>query len=289
MSQQMYMGTRGHERWVKAPATSADFSRRGYSTQLNFLNGGASMRRSHGTHAEYGMSWPVAGRLEMRPVLDFAGRVYDNDPLAKYLVPENLIYFIDPMEMELNLAPIQWGNPVLACNDAPSLLKDARPEPVQTGANTAGYPTFSAVYTFTAASTPRSFYLPIPPGHTLHAGFHGSATGDAGVQVTPVGEAPEMLNPLGLGSTRVADSFTGVSGVDIQIAGSPGDTLTLTALILQVLRSDRAPEGGPFISGRGHSGCSFASEPTVVALSSVNERAEVSVSAKLVEVGSWLA
>lgn len=284
MAQQFWFGTRGHERWVKAPATSADFSRKGYATQLNFVNGGASVRRSAATHAEYNMSWPVLGRLELRPVLDFASRVYDNDPLAKYLVAENLVYFIDPMEMDLNLAPINWGNPVLACIDAPSLFKDARPAAMATAPNSADYPTFSAKYTFTAATVPRSFYIPIPPGHTLYAGFHGSATGTAGVQVTPVGGASSKLSALGLGQTRVSDSFTGVKGVDIQLVGSIGNTLTLTALILQVIRNDRVPEAGGYISGRGHSGCAFAAEPNVIALSSVNEGAEVSANAKLVEV-----
>jgi hypothetical protein len=178
---------------------------------------------------------------------------------------------------------------VLSCGDGPSLLKDARPEAVATAANAAAYPSFSAEYTFTAASVPRSFYLPIPPGHTLHAGFHGSATGAAGVQVTPVGGPPVLLTPLGLGQTRVANTFTGATGVDVQITGAIGNQLVLTALILQIIRSDRVAGGGPYISGRGHAGCAFAEEPTVIALSSVNERAEVSVSAKLVEVGSWLA
>ncbi|WP_025157273.1 hypothetical protein [Leifsonia aquatica] len=295
MAQVMWMGTRGNETWVKAPASSADFSRKKLPTQLSFVNGGSAVLGSRTSHAEYNMSWPVAGRLEMRPVLDFAAGIYDNDPLAKFVVPENLVYFIDPMEMDLNLAPINWGNPVLACSDAPSLLNDVRsgvaaprPEAVRTSANTMRYPTFSARYTLTDTSVPRSFYLPIPPGHTLWAGFHGSATGDAGVKVSPVGSAGRYLTPLGLTGQRVKESFQGATGVDIQLDGSPGDTLTLSALILQIVRSDRAPQGGEYISGRGHSGCAFADEPTVTALSSVNERAEVSVAAKLVEVGAWL-
>lgn len=288
MAQLMWMGTRGHEQWVKAPASSADFSRKKYSTQLNFVNGGAAILSSRSSHAEYNMSWPVAGRLELRPVLDYAARIFDNDPMAKFIVPENLVYFIDPMEMDLNVAPINWGSPVLSCSDAPSLLKDARPVPVATPANEAGYPPFSAEYTFTDASVPRSFYVPIPPMHKLWAGFHGSATGSAGIQITPVGGVGGMLTPLGLFQARVADSFEGATGVDIQIVGNPGDTLTLTALILQVIRTDMVPEAGGYVSGRGHSGCAFADEPQVIALSSVNEKAGVSGVAKLVEVGAWL-
>lgn len=289
MGQVMWMGTRGHERWVKAPATSADFSRKKFTTQLNFVNGGAAILGSRTTHAEYNMSWSVAGRLEMRPILDFAGHVYDNDPLAKFLVPSNLIYFIDPMEMDLNLAPANWGHAVLAASDAPSLLADARPEAVVTDANEAGYPTFSAKYTFSSASAPRSFYIPIPPGHKLWAGFHGSATGAAGVQITPVGGAASKLSPLGMFQARVADSFAGGAGVDIQLVGNPGDTLTITALILQVIPNDELPESGGYVSGRGNSGCAFADEPTVTALSTTAPRAEVSAAAKLVEVGAWLS
>lgn len=288
MAQQMWFGTRGHEQWVKAPATSADFSRKKYSAQLNFTNGGAAILASRMSHAEYNMSWPVAGRLELRPILDFAGRVYDNDPLAKFIAPGNLIYFIDPMEMDMNLAPVNWGHPAIAASDAPSLFADARPTAVGTSANTMAYPTFSALYAFTASSVPRSLYIPIPPGFTLWAGFHGSATGAAGVQVTPVGGAARKLTPLGLSAQRVTDSFTGVSGVDIQLTGAVGNTLTLTSLILQVLRSDEVPDGGGYISGRGNSGCAFADEPTVTALSTTAPRAEVSAAAKLVEVGAWL-
>ena len=158
-----------------------------------------------------------------------------------------------------------------------------------TPANTADYPSFSARYTFTAKSIPRSFYLPIPPGYKLHAGFHGSRTGGASIQVTPVGGAPVKLTPLGLGQTRVNTEFSGVSGVDIMLAGAIGETITLSALVLQIIRADKVPEAGGYISGRGHSGCAFAGEPNVIALSSVNERAEVSGAAKLVEVGAWLA
>ncbi|MBG6106636.1 hypothetical protein [Frigoribacterium sp. CG_9.8] len=288
MAQQMWFGTRGHEQWVKAPATSANFSRKKFTTQLNFVNGGAAILGSRTTHAEYEMSWPVAGRLEMRPILDYAGHVYDNDPLAKFMVASNLIYFLDPMEMELNLAPVNLGHAALAASDAPSMFVDARPSAVATPTNTQGYPTFSAVYTFTAATTPRSIYVPIPPGFKLWAGFHGSATGTAGVQVTPVGGAARKLTPLGLAGQRVVDTFVGVSGVDIQLAGAVGDSILLTALILQVLPSNDMPDGGGYISGRGNSGCAFADEPTVTALSTVNVRAEVSAAAKLVEVGSWL-
>ncbi|MGN6324497.1 hypothetical protein [Pseudolysinimonas sp.] len=286
--QQMWFGTRGHERWVKAPQTGADFSRKKFSSQLNFLNGGAAILGSRASHAEYNMSWPVASRLDLRAILDFAGRLYDNDPLAKYMVPANLIYFVDPMEMELNLAPISWGSPMLAATDAPSLLADARPDVVATDANTAGYPSFSAEYAITAASVPRSFYLPIPPGYKLWAGFHGSATGAGGVQVTPAGGAPTKLTALGLGQTRVQDSFAGATGVDIQLVGNAGDTIKLTALILQLIKTSFVPDPGGYISGRGHSGCAFADEPQVVALSTVNHRAEVSGAAKLVEVGAWL-
>lgn len=288
MGQLMWMGTRGHEQWVKAPATSADFSRKRMTKQLDFVGGGAAIRGSRTTHAEYNMSWGVAGRLEMRPILDFAGHVYDNDPLADHVVAGNLVGFIDPMEMELNLAPVNYGNPVLSAADAPSLFADARPQAVATPANTQGYPTFSAKYTFSAATAPRSFYIPIPPLHKLWLGFHGSVTGSAGIQATPVGGAASKLTPLGLTAERVHNSIPGQGGVDIQLVGAPGDTLTLSALIIQVLRNDRVPEGGGYISGRGHSGCAFLDEPTVTALSTTAQGAEISVAAKLVEVGAWL-
>jgi hypothetical protein len=288
MGQVMWLGSRGHEQWVKAPATSADFSRKKFTTQLNFVNGGAAMLGSRMTHAEYNMDWNVASRLEMRAILDFASHVYDNDPLAKFMVADNLIYFIDPMEMDLNLAPAHWGHGALSATDAPSLLSDVRPITVATGVNTSRYPTFSAQYTLTTASIPRSFYIPVPPGHTLWAGFHGSATGNGGIQATPVDGVAGKLTPLGLTGQQVVDQFSGVTGVDFQLTGDAGDIITHTALILQVLRDGKMPEGGGYISGRGHSGCAFADEPTITALSTTHHRAEVSGAAKLVEVGAWI-
>lgn len=286
MSQQMWFGTRGHEQWIKAPMTGADFSRKKYTTTLAYLNGGAAVQASRTSHAEYQMTWNVASRREMRPIQDFQSHAYDNDPLAKRMVKENLVYFIDPMEQDLNLAPIFWGNPILSATDAPSLIQGARPVPVATPSNTLHYPSFSAQYTVPSNPTFRSFYMPCPPGFTLWVGAHGSASG-ASVQVTPAGGAAVQLPLLAVTSqTLVGSAFT--SGIDISLSGFAGTTITLSALIIQCLPTGSVPQPGSYISGRGHSGCAFGDEPKVTAYSSVNRRAEVGMTASLIEVGAWL-
>lgn len=282
MSKQMWCGPRGFERWVKAPDTEADFSRKKASALISFDNGRADVAGSIGSHAEYAMSWNVMTRDEARPILDMQAGVYSTD-----LSDQPVIYFIDPMQMDTNLAPLNWGFPASATQDAQSLLKGARPEAASTPANTLGYPALSAKYTISASTESRSFYIPIPPGFKLWVGFHGSVTGDGAVTVTPVDGDVTELTPLAVTSTtRVNASFSSASGADIQITGSNGDTVTLSALILQVLPASATPKTGGYVSGQGHSGCKFADVPQVTAYSSVSRYKQVGMTAKLIETGA---
>lgn len=281
MSHMMWFGNRGYERWVKAPAAGADFSFASRSEGVEFDGGGADVLGSAGSHARYEMEWNVLTRDQAQDIASAAFGIY-----STALGETPLVYFIDPMQADRNIAPVSAGFPAAAARDAASLVKGIRPKAVATTSNALGYPALSAEYTLSAEGTPHSFYVPIPPGHKLWAGFHGSATGAGKVEVTPVGESGVTLTPLAVTSTtRVNTDFTG-SGVDIAIAGNSGDKVTIAALILQILPADATPKTGGYLMPLGHSGCAFLGRPRTIAHSSRAEnRRQVAMSATLVEVG----
>lgn len=272
----MWFGTRGYETWVPMPAIDADFSRKGWASTSAFLNGGARVKKSAASHAEYNMAWNLGTRDALRPITDFSAGVFG----------DGLIYFIDPMAADKNVLPQHMAFPGQAEKGAPVLLKGAKPTFSNTPANTLRYPSRSATYA--AGTTTTSLYLPIPPGSVAWVGAHGSATGTAKVRVTPVSGALTTLTLLPVTSTtRVNASFTG-TGIVIDFTVPAASTLTLSGLIAQILPAGAVPAAGGFISGQGHSGCSFAEEPVVTAYSAVLEAAQVGMTAKLVEVGAWL-
>lgn len=284
----LYFGTRNHERFVPMFIPGADYSRVGYSSKSQYLNGGARLRRSKATHREYVMTWPASStRDELRPIIDFFDGVYDDNDGT------NLIYFIDPVAADKNVAPQIWGSPALGAGDGMPLISSVRPTLSATPANTLGYPARSATYTLTGSETAETLYIPIPTGFTAWVGAHGSATGSGGVQVTPF-NGPAAGTPVTLtllaetNATRVNASFasTAYSGIELQLklAGS----VTLSGIIVQILPTGTTPETGGFISGQGHSGCDFESAPQVTPYQITGRSEAVGMTMKLTEIGSWI-
>jgi hypothetical protein len=97
----MWMGTRDFADWVPACSINADFSSVGWSAKTTYLNGGAYVRRSRGTHKEYELNWPLSPRDDLRKI----------DDLAKGLWGDGLIYFLDPFAMDKNVLPPHWASP----------------------------------------------------------------------------------------------------------------------------------------------------------------------------------
>lgn len=286
----MWFGTRGYCQWVPMVDADADFTKEGWSASTQFLNGGNVVRGSKAGHREYLMSWS-AGRTrdELRPISDFADGVYDSDSTG-------LIYFISPDSADKNAAPQSLAFP--GQEDAPSLCLDVQPSLVATSANDYGYPARSAQYVLAGTETMRKVYIPIPPDYSAWVGFHGSATGDAGLQVTEFvnGDspyaAPTVLTPLGVNtSTRVNAEF-GLSGgaqkgIEIQLVEDSG-TITLSAIIVQILPTGVTPGVGNYISGQGHSGCRFVGKPQTTFYFIGSRRESIGMTARLNEVGAWL-
>jgi hypothetical protein len=127
-------------------------------------------------------------------------------------------------------------------------------------------------------------WIPIPSGHTLHLGVHGSATSTAAINYTPDGGSATAVTPLGVTTSQLTNTtVVGETGVTLSAQGL--GYLTLSGMVVQVLPTGTAAPMGSFVSGRGHSGCRFASSPQIMGLSSALDK--ISASAVLVETGSW--
>lgn len=281
---QMWFGTRDYAMWIPCPDTEADLSQVGWSGSQQYISGGVGVRNSWAAHKTFQFSWNMNTRDRLRAISDFANGVYGTGPF----------YFIDPMAADKNVLPAHWAFPGQAALDAPILRGDSRPNPVTTASNTMGYPTTSVTYDLTTGAS-QTLYIPIPPDSVAWVGAHGSSDGDGGLRVRPhisgiTYAADEYPTLLGLDTTtRVNTSYPGSAyrGIELAIEGDTATTTTLTGLIVQILPVGVTPEVGGFISGQGHSGCTFSGKPTLVAYSSAIGGGMVGMTAVLEETEAW--
>jgi hypothetical protein len=281
----MWFGNRNYMQWVRAPQINYDSSKRGYASTATFLNGGAFVKRSATAAKGYNFTWTLKNRDEVRAINDYADGVFGPGAL----------YFLDPFAMDKNLLPQFWAVPSLASLDAPLLAgmyDDDRPSILPTTPNANAYPFNTATYTLTSGVHLSQVWLPCPPGYSLWFGAHGSATGTAGVTVTPT-TGPNTVGsvlpvPLLAESdiTRVNTQINGdvYNGALLSLSGV--GTLKLSGLMAQCFRNGTTPPLGGFISGQGHSGCSFVEEPTLTNYSAGIDRA--GIVANLIETEGWL-
>jgi hypothetical protein len=215
-SKLMYFGTQERMTWIKAPAYNPDISKVGWQTTNQFLDGGASVRRSITAHKEYQFAWNLASSADISAIRNYADGLYG----------DGLIYFLDPFAMTTNLLPQYWAAPRLA-GDAPSFDNGnaTRPTLTATPANAYAYPTKSAVYTFNTASIFRTLYIPIPTGYAFNFGANGSSTGTAAVVVADANAAPTVTTRINYakdaGFEYGTNGATGVAGTLTQQTASP--------------------------------------------------------------------
>lgn len=284
MVNQMWFGTRDYMTWVPFPSVNVDASKAGRFSQTDYLNGGAAVKRSANAHKVYNLSWAMKTRAELRVVTDFADQLFG----------EGAIYWADPFAMDANMLPQAWASPVLGGLDAAILNgTTVRPTLVNTPTNPLGYPTRSALYTTGAVAVVDlpTVWVPIPPGYVAWVGAHGNVGTGGVVVVTPTINASSAgantsLTMLAVTSTtRVNASFSSASydGILVRLGGS--GTLTLAGLIVQLLPIGATPATGGFISGQGHSGCTFAEQPSLTQYNAVLDK--VGLNVKLVETEQW--
>jgi hypothetical protein len=279
----VWFGTRDKMQWVQAPAVSLDASKFDWAAQTNFLNGGANVRRSVASHKEYQMAWDLTSRALIRVVTDYADGLFGS----------GAIYWVDPFAINTNLLPAYWASPFMGAFDGVNLTgTTTAPTLTPTAVNTNGYPTQSAVYTVAAGTKP-TVWVPIPAGYTLWIGAHGVAGTGGVVVATPTTGPTTIGTPVNLTmlsvttTTLVNQSFdyaSGYDGVLISLGGT--GTVTLSGIVVQAFPTGVTPPLGSFVSGQGHSGCTFAAQPTLTLYNAPMDL--VGLTAKLVETQAWV-
>lgn len=269
--------------WIACPNVDIPSNSVAWSTSTQYLNGGAHVRSSTASHKEYELSWDMVSRDDMIPVMNYAEKLYGDGP----------IYWVDPFTADYNVLPQYLASPFQVLDDGPPILaNNVNVTEVATPTNTNGYPTRSTRFTYTDDTTQRlNIWVPIPPGYKGWVGVHGfDASGDAGVIIRPTNGAgfgadvAATVLPV-TSSTRVVDEVAG-DGLFLTLAdANPGDSITISGIIVQILPDGVNPSIGGFASGQGHSGCSFAERPDYVPYSAAFGSG--GVSATLVETEAW--
>jgi hypothetical protein len=275
-----YIGTREKMFEMRAPSVTMPSSKAGFNSQIDFLNGGASVRRSKAARKQYTLSWNSISRDEARILLDLADGIYGNGN----------IYWHDPFAADRNVLPQWWASPMQGIYDGLPLNAGSRGIAFPTASNTLNLPVESIEYTV-ALGTTRSVWIPIPMGYTAHVGAYGvDGTGGTLVATPSTGPttegADDTLTLLDVtDDSRFTNSYSSANfdGVTLRLGGS--GTILLTAIMVQVLRTGVTPQTGKFISGQGNSGVSFAAQPSYTPYSAALDK--VGVVAELVETGGW--
>lgn len=276
-----YIGTKRRMTEVRAPSVNMPSGKQGFGSELIFTNGGASVRRSVASHKRYTLTWNSVDRDDARVVLDIADGLYG----------EGDVYWHDPFVADRNVLPQWWATPSQGGYDGLPLNAGARGSLVNTPANTLGFPLESIDYAVVENQS-RTVWLPVPPGYTAHVGAYGvDGTGGA-VEVRPTLAGEEVATATTLTLLEVSDNSRfnatfpasdGLDGVELSLGGV--GTVTLTGLMVQVLEDGVTPEAGGFISGQGHSGLSFLTQPSYTPYSAVHTKA--GLAAQFVETGGW--
>lgn len=276
-----YIGTRQKMFEVRAPSVNMPSGKQGFVNQMQFLNGGTSIRRSIASHKRYSLTWNSVERDDARIILDLADGVYGTGP----------IYFHDPFAADRNVLPQWWATPSLGGYDGLPLNAGPRGDIIPTPTNSLNFPLESIQYNVTQFQS-RRVWVPIPPGYTAHVGVYGNSAGGGLVQATPTLAGADAAPATSLTMLLLSDNSrfnatfaasSGYDGIELFLGGS--GTVDLYGMMVQVLKDGVTPETGGFISGQGNSGLFFVSQPNYTPYSSVFTRA--GLVAELVETGGW--
>jgi hypothetical protein len=276
-----YIGTKQKMFAVRPPSVNMPSEKQGFSNQIQFLNGGTSIRRSVAGHKRYVLTWNSVERDDARIILDLADGIYGNGE----------IYFHDPFSSDRNVLPQWWASPSQGGYDGLPLNAGARGSLYPTPPNSLNFPLESIQYTVTPNAS-RRVWIPIPPGYTAHVGAYGQNGTGGTLEVQPTKDgfgtgAPTVLTLMDVSNNaRFNSSFnysSNYDGIELYLGGD--GTVFLTAMMVQVLPTGVTPEAGGFISGQGNSGLSFVTQPTYTPYSAAFTRA--GLAAELVETGGW--
>lgn len=281
MSGPFWIGTRERFLETRMPSVVLPSGKSGWYSELNYLNGGASTRKSTAASKRYDMTWNSISYDDAQVILDLADGLYGDGE----------IYWLDPIIASRNVLPQWWASPFQGTVDGLPLGGGARPDVVATPPNSLGFPTRSARYTVDPADTSLTTWVPRPDGYTVHVGVYGTAGTGGVVEIVNTDGPVTELSVTNATLLAVSDnsrfnySTSAGDGVLLRLGGT--GTVTLSGLMVQVLPTGTTPQTGSFISGQGHSGCKFADggQPEWIPYSAVIDTH--ALTAQFIETGGW--
>lgn len=284
-TKKMWMGTREHMVLVPCPDTGLVMNAAGWQTSGTYLNGGAYLRGSHGTHRTYQASWSMISRADAQRIEDIARGAYG----------PGLIYMQEAFTMG-NILPYHVSVPRLQAEDAPTMLPNGeRPTLVDTFNNTQDFPSKSARFQLSGdvvAEDMPKIYLPNPSkGSMMVAGYGAGTTGTVTMRIREVGStgygSEVSIYPTNQSIGPGLGGPFGASGYELFFTGT--GTITLAGIVAMPVgdRLESAYWDVPFISGRGTSGLRVDGGVNITGYSAPSARDFVSVTMNLMEVGSW--
>jgi hypothetical protein len=201
LMRKMWFGTKQFSRWIKVQSPDSTPGMAGASDRIDYGNGGVALRESINGHMEYALTWNRLTQREAREITDFAYGLYGSD----------LLYLSEPSATGQNALNKAWSAPGLTAKDGIPLAGDVRPTLVKNFDQSQDYPVDMAQYQIGESTPRRSFYVPVPPGHTAWVGAHGDAASTSGLSVQPTvrGTAAGAPSILGVMSVDTPQRFNG--------------------------------------------------------------------------------
>jgi hypothetical protein len=308
---ELWFGTLQRFQWVPQPA--AGVQRRVLSSYEagTLERGGGFASRSYGEHVEFEFNF--AHREAHGPAgLDVfqeyrTGMWNDLGAVVDGFNPNDLLYFLDPMNAAANLFAPHWAMPALALTgDWPWIGPYASNS--ATAASSYRQPPRTVTFnvTHTAATLPteiaRRFVIPIPPGYTLRWGWSGASTGTGVVRAEAhhkTGGATLVQNAAALSPTAATRLNQSINGdtydyVTIGLArtSSVASTVSIASMLAQLHPNTVTPSlSGSHVRGTGNTGCQFAGSDISEIYEHVFEhdgRHVKGLSFGLKEIGAWL-
>ena len=266
MRKKVWFGTAGDMRWVPAPLANYQGASVRWREVDQYLNGGAAVRQSVASHQELSLSWAVQSTENLAPVVAL---LHSPGPF----------YYVDPIAARANIVPSYWASPEVWLHDGPPLISRVTPTKVA-GTSTNGYPATSVKYSVTKA-TDTNLRIPVPEGHTLHLGVHG--TGGTYKLNTRTAKGPLTA----ASSTRTNLTINGPVIANLKVAAAVSDAV-ITGIVAQVLPTGETPQPGGFLPGRGTTELALSGDPSITSYSVGIPNAQQGIAADFVEVGAWL-
>ena len=308
---ELWFGTVQNCQWVPMPA---DVQRRTISSieSGTLERGGGYASRSAGQHSVYDFTFSTReahGASGLDVFQEYSTGLWnDYSTVVDGFNPNDLVYFLDPMNAEANLFPPHWAAPMLSLSgDWPWIGNFV--SSAGTIANTYRQPARTVTFNVTHAAatlpaeTRRRMVIPIPPGYTLRWGWSGTRTGTGVVRSEAhhkTGGA--SLNHTGTpqladGATRLAHTINGDTYDYVTIGlgrtSSVASTVSITSMMAQLHPNSGATPAvtGAHIAGLGNTGCVFDGDAIPESYYLVHEAQALhlkGLSFGLKEVGAWL-